>query len=83
MGHFSHFVKRLSFVNCYSEICQWLDLNTNPLVLEATSQSSVLLTLPTLCSVTQLGDLLDFGQLFEAFGKNYFAQISHILRQFL
>ena len=35
------------------------------------------------CSVTRLGNLLDFGQLFEAFGNNQFAQISHILRQFL
>ena len=34
-------------------------------------------------SVTRLGDLLDFGQLFKAFGNNYFPQISHILRQFL
>ena len=34
-------------------------------------------------SVTILGDLLDFGQLFKAFGNNQFAQISHILRQFL
>ena len=34
-----------------------------------------------LCSVTRLGDFLDFGQLFKAFGTNYFAQISHILRQ--
>ena len=33
-------------------------------------------------SVIRLGDLLDFGQLFEAFGKNYFVQNSHILRQF-
>ena len=32
-------------------------------------------------SVTRLGDLLDFGQLFKAFGNNQFAQISHILRQ--
>ena len=31
-------------------------------------------------SVTRLGDLLDFGQLFKAFGNNKFAQISHILR---
>ena len=29
-------------------------------------------------SVTRLGDLLDFGQLFKAFGNSYFAQISHI-----
>ena len=36
-----------------------------------------------LSSVTRVGDLLDFGQLFEAFGNNYFAQNSHILRQFL
>ena len=34
-------------------------------------------------SVTRSGDLLDFGQLFKAFGYNLFAQISHILRQFL
>ena len=34
-------------------------------------------------SVTRLGDLLDFGQLFKAFSNNYFAQISHILRHFL
>ena len=34
-------------------------------------------------SVTRLGDLLDFWQVFKAFGNNQFAQISHILRQFL
>ena len=34
-------------------------------------------------SVTRLGDLLHFGQLFKAFGNNEFAQISHILKQFL
>ena len=27
--------------------------------------------------VTRLGDLLDFGQLFEVFGNNKFAQIFH------
>ena len=32
--------------------------------------------------MTRLGDLLDFGQLFKAFGNNQFAQISHILRHF-
>ena len=31
----------------------------------------------------QMGDFLHFGQLFQAFGNNKFAQISHILRQFL
>ena len=36
-----------------------------------------------LSSVTRLGDLLNFGQVFEAFGSNQFAQISHILRHFL
>ena len=30
-------------------------------------------------SVTRLGDLWYFGQLFKAFGNNYFAQIAHIL----
>ena len=34
-------------------------------------------------SVTRLGNSLLFGQLFKAFGNNYFAQISHILWQFL
>ena len=34
-------------------------------------------------SVTWLGYLLDFGQLFKLFGNNLFAQISHILKQFL
>ena len=34
------------------------------------------------CSVTRLGDLLNFGQLFKACGNNQFAQIYHILRQF-
>ena len=34
-------------------------------------------------SVTRLGNLLDFVQLFKAFDNNYFAQISHILRAFL
>ena len=34
-------------------------------------------------SVTRLGDFLHFGQFFKAFGNNDFAQISHILRQFL
>ena len=30
-------------------------------------------------SVTRLGDLLDFGQLFKACSNNEFAQISYIL----
>ena len=34
-------------------------------------------------SVTRLGDLLHFGQLFKAFNNNYFAQIAHIFKQFL
>ena len=29
--------------------------------------------------MTRLGDLLDFGQLFKAFGNNWFTLISHIL----
>ena len=33
-------------------------------------------------SVTRLVDVLEFGQVFKAFGNNYFAQISHILREF-
>ena len=31
----------------------------------------------------QIEQFLHFGQLFQAFGNNYFSQISHILRQFL
>ena len=38
------------------------------------------LTLTT--SVTRLGDLLHFEQLFKACGHNYFAQISHIFGNF-
>ena len=34
-------------------------------------------------SVTRLGDLLDFGQVFKAFGSHKFAQIYYILREFL
>ena len=33
-------------------------------------------------SVTRLGDLLHFGQLFKVGGKNYFAQITHIFGNF-
>ena len=33
-------------------------------------------------SVTRLGDLLNFGQIFKAFGNNYFSQIAHILGKF-
>ena len=42
-----------------------------------------LTALATMTSVTRLGDLLDFEQLFKAFGNNYFDQIFHILRQYL
>ena len=38
-------------------------------------------TYPT--SVTRLSDLLDFGQLFKAFGNKKLVQIFHILWQFL
>ena len=34
-------------------------------------------------SVTRLGDILHFGQPFKVGGNNYFAQIAHIVRQFL
>ena len=34
-------------------------------------------------SVTRLGNLMHFGQLFQACGDNYFAQIAHIFRQFV
>ena len=35
-----------------------------------------------MCSVTKLGNMLYFGQLFKACGNNYFAQTSHILVNF-
>ena len=34
----------------------------------------------TVCCVTRLDNLLDFGQVFNAFGNIYFGQISHIFR---
>ena len=34
-------------------------------------------------SVTRFGKLFDFEKLFNAFHSNYFAQILHILRQFM
>ena len=33
--------------------------------------------------MTRLGDLLQFGQLFKDCGNNYFAQIAHILGNFI
>ena len=33
-------------------------------------------------SVTRSGDLLHFGQLFKAGGKNYFAKITHVFGNF-
>ena len=35
------------------------------------------------CSVTRLGDLLHFGQLFKDCGNNYYAQMANIYRKFL
>ena len=40
-------------------------------------------TSPTWTSVTRLGDLVHFGQLFQAFGNNYCAQNAYIFPQFL
>ena len=34
-------------------------------------------------SVTRLGDLLHFGQLFKAFGNNKFAKIAYVFSKFL
>ena len=46
------------------------------------AESSQYIEIPRI-SVTRLGDLLDFGQLFKVCGNNWFAKISHILWQFL
>ena len=40
-------------------------------------------TWSALFSVTRLGNFLHFGQLFKAFGNNYFTQIAHIVEQIL
>ena len=40
-------------------------------------------TFCTIHSVTRLGDLLHFEQLFKVFGNSYFAQIAHIYSTFL
>ena len=50
-----------------SRLCNWIV----PLMIFVTT------------SVTRLGNLFHFVQLFKACGNNYFAQISHIFRQFL
>ena len=55
---------------------------TNVCQMAKTLQSQCI-TLQNIISVARLGDFLNFGQIFKAFGSNYFAQISHILRQFL
>ena len=44
---------------------------------------SSLLLISSPISVTIMGNLLDFGQLFQACGNNYFAKITHILGNFL
>ena len=49
-------------------------------VLDLIFQEAILLSIPI--SVTRLGNLLHFGQLFKAYGNNYFVQIAHISRQF-
>ena len=56
----------------------WSCLKENYLTLKMEISSFSLTT-----SVTRLGDLLDFGQLFKAFGNIYVAQISYILRKIL
>ena len=61
--------------------CFILVLQSYPTLKFVYDIASWSLWIPT--SVTRLGDLLDFGQLFKAFGNNYFAQILHIIRQFL
>ena len=49
---------------------------------KGTEISSIYLIFAVAISVTRLGDFLHFGQLFKAFGNNYFAQFSQILSQF-
>ena len=72
------------FVNCKHRLStilshkqMWFDY------LSCTLATLQLNNIRVLSNVTRLGDLLDFGQLFKAFGNNWFAQISHMSRQFL
>ena len=67
-----------------------IDRSINQSILKTTPnlnlQENVKLELPTQfdsLSVTRLGDLLHFGQLCKACGNNYFAQIAHIISNFV
>ena len=51
-------------------------------IMDCVHVGIVIFYLSDATSVTRSGDLLDFGQLFKAFGNNLFGQISHILRHF-
>ena len=64
-----------------------MDSNRGPLESEATALPTEPPPLPLILlfisgSVTRLGDFLHFGQLFKAFGNNYFTQIANIVMQF-
>ena len=91
-------VKRLQLstaTNCkqYCYKAPWLASNWGILIFKVTILPTVqkrhkqslpyMIAIYNSISVTRLGDLLDFGQLFQAFGNDSFVKISHILRQFL
>ena len=56
-----------------------MDLNPGPHEINHGRHRRIHRALVVPTSVTRLGDFLDFGKLFKAFGNNLFAQISHIL----
>ena len=76
----------LSNRNDVSELCVWSDLVTakNARSGSASADQTDLSDniMVAVSSVTRLGDLLNFGQLFKACGNNYFAKIATFLSNF-
>ena len=60
-----------------------IDVFVSDIFIPPNSQLILSSSIYIVTSVTRLGDFLDFGPHFKAFGNNKFAQISHNLRQFL
>ena len=66
-------------IYCY---IMYITLVTFGLISQLKSPAAKLATALDPISVTRLGDVLHFGQLYQACGNNYFTQIAHIFRQF-
>ena len=69
------------------EHSDWLKILAKPIrilkISVALIYTPILFIRSAPASVTRFGEILDYGQLFKVFGNNQFAQIFHILRQFL